>query len=89
MIEKEENDGLGMRVNIHPLVLYLKDAVFHIAGAPNRYLKKDLYQAYSGHKVPLCVCQVSDCVCNVQLAVSDLDTMQEIKTNYTSKIGTI
>lgn len=29
------------------------------------------------------------CVCNVKVAVSDLDNMQEIKPNYRSKIGTI
>lgn len=41
------------------------------------------------HKVPLCVCQVSDCVCNVKVAVSDLDNMEEIKPNYRSKIAAI
>lgn len=48
-----------------------------------------MYQAYSRHRAPLCVCQASDCVCNVKVAVSDLDNMREIKPNYRSEIGAI
>lgn len=62
---------------------------FDTAGAPNSYLKWDLSQAHGRHKVRLCVCQVSDCVCNVKVAVSDLDNVQEIKLNYRPEIGAI
>lgn len=51
------------------------------AGTLSWYVKWDLYQAYSRHKVLLCLCQVSDSVCNVKVAVSDLDNVQEIKAN--------
>lgn len=64
-------------------------AVCEIVWALNWSVKVDLYEAFSGHSVPLCVCQVSDCVCNVKDSEPDLDFMQEIKPNYMTKIGAI